>query len=95
MTSRVSFRPASWVYWNAAGSELVLFDTRNGSYHALNASGSAIWELIGEWGEPAQVVAALQIRFPESGGQLAIEVEQFIARALELGLLVSGVESSA
>lgn len=89
MTDPVFLRPAAWVYWNAVDSELVLFDTREGRYHALNASASAIWRLLAETGERPSVVATLQQRFPEFADRMADEVDRFIEQALQLGLLVA------
>lgn len=79
---------APWVYWNAVDGDLVLFDTRSGSYHALNASASQIWRLIAERGELAAVADELAALFPDDMPNIATELQSFVAEALRLGLLV-------
>lgn len=79
--------PAPALSWTDTGADLVLYDRIRGSYHALNASASAIWRQLGESGAEAEIAAALVARFPGNGDAVAGDVSAFLARALAEGLI--------
>ncbi len=78
------FAPAADVSWTDAGDELVIFDRGRGTYHALNASASAIWRALGEGRSAGDVVALLNDRF---GADVSVDVADFLATALAAGLI--------
>lgn len=74
--------------------ELVLFDTRDGSYHALNATASSIWRGIARGQLPAQIACECAAQFSVDGEQAEAEVLRFTANALVLGLLALEEDAS-
>jgi PqqD family protein of HPr-rel-A system len=81
------FAPAPTVHWTDAGGELVIFDRVRGSYHALNASASAIWRALGDGGSADVVVDRLAERFDADRDAIAAHVASFLASALAGGLI--------
>ncbi|MFZ5670783.1 MAG: PqqD family protein [Pseudomonadota bacterium] len=75
--------------WNDAGAELVLFDQARGSYHALNASGSAIWRALAVSGTVEGAVSRLAARYGAGVEHIAADVEAFVADALDRKLIVA------
>jgi hypothetical protein len=78
------FAPAPDVSWTDAGDELVIFDRGRGTYHALNASASAIWRALGDGRSAGDVAARLTDRF---GADVSGDVADFLATALAAGLI--------
>jgi len=81
-------RIPDYVTWHDAGVDLVLFNQRDGSYHALDRSGSEIWRAIGREGPLEPVVALLRERYPQAAGAIDADVRAFVADAARLGLIV-------
>lgn len=82
------FAPAATVNWTDAGGELVLFDCRSGSYHALNEPASAIWRALGDGCSAGLIVESLAGRFAADEDAIAADVDAFLSRALAGGLIV-------
>ena len=84
-----SIRIAPWISWVDEAASLVLFDSRDASYHALNASASAIWRHLAAGRDEEEVVDAIVSEHgaPEAEAQEAVSV--FVASALAKGLLVA------
>lgn len=84
-----SIRIAPWVSWVDEAASLVLFDSRNASYHALNQSASAIWRQLGASGDLATVTAAIAADYGLADGEADEAVQAFVGGALAKGLLVA------
>jgi len=82
-------RYASWVSWIPGSGTITLFDDRDGSYHALNASASAIWAAIGEGRQPHEIGDTLAAAHRAPLAAVQQDVAEFVAAALDRGLLVS------
>lgn len=84
MVEERRFAPAVTVSWTDAGDELVIFDRGRGTYHALNASASAIWRALGDGRSADDVAALLNARF---AADTSGDVAAFLATALAAGLI--------
>lgn len=78
---------APYVAWNNVEGELALFDSRDGTYHALNGSAAAIWRAIAAGQSSAEIVDTIAARFDAPPSAIAQHVDEFIAAALAKGLL--------
>lgn len=85
----MTIRCASWVSWVPGGAAITLFDDRDGSYHALNASASAIWVALGEGRQPGEIGEAIAAAHSAPVTTVQQDVDDFVALALDKGLLVS------
>lgn len=79
--------PAPAISWTDTGTDLVLYDRIRGSYHALNASASAIWRRLGDHGTEAEIIEALVASFSAPRDAVAGDVSAFLARGLATGLI--------
>jgi hypothetical protein len=80
-------RIAPHIAWNNVEGELALFDSRDGTYHALNGTGAAIWrEIAAGHGQPG-IVDRLATRFDAPRAAIEASVAEFIAAARAKGLL--------
>lgn len=82
-------RCAPWITWGAGDAALALFDTRDGSYHALNETASAIWQALSAGRQPAEVADLLAAGRPALHQTIAEGVDAFVAAALSKGLLIA------
>lgn len=80
-------RIAPHVAWNCQEGELALFDERDGSYHALNETGAAIWRAIDAGGDRRSIGIELALRFDAPRATIESSIEEFIVAACEKGLL--------
>jgi hypothetical protein len=79
---------ASHISWNPVAGELVLFDCRDGAYHALNGSGAEIWRAIVSGLDEQQTIDALAERYDAPREAIARNVREFIDAALAKNLLL-------
>lgn len=80
-------RIAPHIAWNNVEGELALFDSRDGTYHALNGSGAAIWRAIAAGQGQPDIVDSLAARFDAPRAAIEANVAEFIAAARARGLL--------
>lgn len=80
---------APWISWGSNEASLVLFDGRDGSYHALNEAGSAIWKALSAGRQPSDVVELLVVGRSDLRAVISADVDEFVAAALGKGLLVA------
>jgi hypothetical protein len=80
-------RIAPHIAWNCEEGELVLFDARDGSYHALNGTGAAIWRAIAAGNDRPDIVDRLAAQFDAPRPAIEENVAEFIDAALARGLL--------
>ncbi len=88
--ARTQVRCAPWVSWGPGEAELVLFNSQDGSYHALNPSAARIWLELSNGGQPAQIGETLARRHGVPVDQVAPDVAEFVKQALGKNLLVAG-----
>lgn len=79
---------APHISWNPVEGELALFDSRTGAYHALNASGAAIWRAIAGGMREDEAVESLADTHEIPREAIAADVRAFIADALARDLLI-------
>ena len=78
---------APYIAWNNVGGELALFDSRDGAYHALNASGAAIWREVAAGLDEAGIVRALAADHNAPAAEIEQDVRAFLDLARAKGLL--------
>lgn len=78
---------ATHIAWNNVGGELALFDARDGAYHALNASGAAIWRGIAAGRDEAEIVRDLAKEHNAPLSEIQRDVREFLDLARTKGLL--------
>lgn len=79
--------PSNHIIWNDVDGELVLFDSRDGSYHALNEVGSYIWRNIAHGREVALIIKDLYDQYQQDETSIRADVQLFLTDALAKGLL--------
>jgi len=67
--------------------EICLFEPVKAEYLNLNATGSAIWNLLEEPTELAPLIASLLSRYDVDAETCRQETEAFIGEAMNLGML--------
>lgn len=80
---------APGVSWTPDTSTLTLFDERDGSYHVLNDTGSAIWTALSRGTQPAEISEALARYYGVPIDVVTKDVDAFVAGSLAKGLLVA------
>lgn len=83
-------RIASHIAWNDVPGELALFDSRDGSYHALNGSAAAIWRAIASGLDVTAIVDGLASAYDAPRDAIQSHVDDFLEDARAKGLLVAG-----
>ena len=78
---------ADHVSWQNVPGELVLFDLRDGHYHALNGTAAEIWRAIAAGQDAPAIVAGLRAQHAAPAHEIERAVEDFIAAARGKGLL--------
>jgi len=67
--------------------EAVLMQIDRGSFHGLKKSGLAIWELIDGQRDRAAIISALMARYDVSRERCESDVDRFLERMREAGLV--------
>lgn len=75
------------VVWRDVEGDLVLFDSRTGEYHVLNASASLVWRRIARSDGLAAIIADAAAARPEQTEAITSDIHAFVASATSLGLL--------
>lgn len=79
--------PAGHIVWNDVEGELVLFDSRDDRYHALNEVGSHVWRNIAHGCALSLVINDLCDQYQQDEAIIRADVQHFLAEALDKGLL--------
>lgn len=87
------FTIAPHIAWNNVEGELALFDSRDGTYHALNGSAAAIWRELASGLRPDEIVDRLARRHAAEPDVIARHVSGFVETALHKGLLARVAET--
>jgi PqqD family protein of HPr-rel-A system len=77
------------VFWQRVGDEVVLLDAGTGEYHALNDTGSAMWQALEQCPDVASALESLREDYEVEGDRLAQDLEAFVAELLSTGLLAA------
>jgi hypothetical protein len=75
------------IEWREIEGEIVALETGQSLYLAANPSGTVLWERLAEGTTRAELVAALQARWPIDEDRAARDVDAFIDAARSHGLL--------
>jgi hypothetical protein len=74
--------------------EATIVDLENGTYHALNESGSVIWDELTRGAEPGAVTETLASTYGLADGEASRSVEELIAKLAGQNLIVpAGADS--
>ena len=79
-----------YVVWQNVEGELVLFDSRDGSYHALNGTAATIWRRVAEGMATGTICDALAAAYEAPRPTIEREVDAFVEAALAKALLLRG-----
>lgn len=83
-----SFVAPKAVSWRDVPGEIILFDSRSDTYHALNPAAAEVWRVLSAGLSVRAVIDTLAERFGADRGQIERDVLDFIPHALEKALLV-------
>ncbi len=75
------------VVFRELGGEMVLLNLKTGVYFGLNESGTQMWTLLMQGGEPAQVVDALAQDYDVNRAQLEKDLSALVRVLREKGLV--------
>jgi hypothetical protein len=81
---------ASYVVWKNVAGDLVLFDERDGAYHALNAAAASIWRRVADGRAVPAIIDELSAEFGAARDVVSDDVTRFIDEAVGKGLLIQG-----
>ena len=73
--------------WRQADDEAVVLDLAAGRYHALNASGTLLWQRLADWATAEQLTAVLVSAFGIASADAARDVASFLAGCADAGLV--------
>ena len=73
--------------WRQAGEEAVVLDLAAARYHALNASGTLLWERLDRWATADQLTVLLVSAFGIAPADAARDVASFLTGCSDAGLL--------
>jgi PqqD family protein of HPr-rel-A system len=82
-----TFKPANHISWHDVAGELALFDTSDGTYHALNGSAAAIWRGLARGKTAEQIVRDLAATYDIAADVVAADVDAFLRDALARRLI--------
>lgn len=74
----------SRVAWQSVEDRVVIIDLDTGRACGLNETGSAVWTML-ETNSPAQIAQWLSSRHSRPMNQVALEVDNFLAKVRERG----------
>lgn len=72
------------------GDEVVVMNLATGDFFSLEGAAAAIWELLDGRRDRAGAVAELAARFAGEPGEIAADLDRFVAELEEAGLLARG-----
>ena len=75
------------VLWQEVGDEIVLLDVEGGEYHGLNDVGSMIWRALEEYPDVPSAYEHLCATYEVDPDALLKDLDEFIKRLVEMGLL--------
>ena len=75
------------VAWRRVVDDVVVLDTVSARYHAVNSSGTAIWERLAAGATVGELVETLAASFPSAGPRVAGDVAAFLVELDARGLL--------
>lgn len=79
-----------YIVWQNVEGELVLFDSRDGSYHALNGTAATIWRRVADGMTTVEICNTLAAAYNVPRPTIEREVDAFVEAALGKTLLQTG-----
>lgn len=73
--------------WCDLGTEVVVLRVKDNAYYRFDGSGRAIWLLLEQPQTPQQLTAELAKQFSGDTAMIRRDVESFLARCSDLGLV--------
>ena len=73
--------------WRQADDEAVVLDLAAARYHALNASGTLLWERLAGWATADQLTTVLVSAFGIAPADAAQDVTSFLTGCADAGLI--------
>jgi hypothetical protein len=70
--------------------EVVVMRLDTGEFYSLSGTAAAIWRLIDGQRDRASLIAALADEFEGDDAAIATDVDEFVARMRDMGLLAEG-----
>ncbi len=89
------FRRPPYVGYVLDGDQALLVDLRDGRRRGLNPTGTAVWRLICQHGDPVTVLRLLRAEFPDAPATLETEVTTLLEQLSTAGLLVATADRRA
>ena len=93
LDDRVRVGCAPGVVFTRAGDEAVLIDEGRGEVHIVNETAARIWELCATEPTFGELVEAMSGEYAVDEAELRPDLESFLARFEELGLIVGSPPS--
>lgn len=94
LPNRMALNISRYVVWSDVDDDLLLFDQRSGSYHALNAVAARVWRGVASGMAVPALVEELAHQYAAPPERIRADVEKFITTVLELQLLIAGPRDS-
>jgi hypothetical protein len=89
MAERLRLRRSEDVVWEQLGEATLVLDAQNSRYVKLNRTGAALWEALAEPTDTDALVRRLVERHGVDEERAAADVEAFLSRLRERGLVVA------
>ncbi|MBA2277741.1 MAG: PqqD family protein [Chloroflexia bacterium] len=86
----MSVRVPSHIHFRPVHDEVVLLDTRTGSYRGLNPSATVIWLSLADGADERTAVSAVLDRFDVSSEQAQADLDILVQQLVADGLLERG-----
>lgn len=77
------------IVWQDVPGDLALFDTKTGSYYALNGSAADIWREIAAGADEDTAADRLAEAYGAPRSEVRSDIAEFVADALDRGMLVT------
>ena len=77
------------VVFRRVGGEAVILDLDTQRYYTLDETGTRMWQLLAEHGEPARVVEAMLAEYDVEREVVERDLAKLVAELMEEGLLVA------
>jgi hypothetical protein len=90
---RTSVRQAERVLAQTLGGEAVLLDLKSEQYFGLDATGTRIWQLIGELGDVERIFEALVDEYDAQPEVIANDLRTLLTQLIRAGLVQTDAES--
>ncbi len=73
--------------WRQVGDEIIVLDLRSNAYLSINATGTALWEMLVDGSTSATMESGLVADYGVNAEHARTDVEEFVAMLTDQGLL--------